>query len=301
MDYFFTQEFLPITPIPHELIKIQLENPLNYTFPILKNYSKEYWAKIPTELEDWFLQEADKAKSVVENQEIDDTKREAKFRMLRLKIVHTDYAMVVSAMIYEQNKSLIKIEQALTLALLHDIGRFYELYQDENKPKNHAELSAILIEKKFNEDEIIKNILVQHFEIEELIEAIGEHSKAFYKGENKFAKFIRDEDKITIACEINVQSKMFEKNHSDSNRKEITENVKVSYLNEKVVYNHENKTVADKILKIIAFIPQLYFSESFQVCKNLNLNNILFEKLLSSIKTIDNELRFEIEKDLQIH
>ncbi len=297
MAYFFTQEFIPITRIPHELIRTQIENPQNYTFPILKNYSEEYWKKVPSELIDWFLQEAVKAKQVIENKkEID-----SKFRMLRHKIVHTDYAMVVSAMIYEQNKSLITIEQALILALLHDIGRFHEPYQDENNPKNHAELSAMLIDQKVKEDKTIKNILAQHFTIDELIEALGEHSKAFYKGDNKFAKFIRDADKITIACEINIQIKLFEKNNVDSRQETMTESVKRSYLEEKIVYNHECKTIPDKILKTIAFIPQLYFMESFQLCKKIKLNNVLFEKLLSNVMTIDDGLRLEIEKDLQIH
>ena len=193
-----------------------------------------------------------------------------------------------------------EIKVATLIGLLHDIGRFeqytrYGTYKDL-KSIDHGDLGAEILKR-----EIRKYIETSAYD-EIIIKAVKNHNKfkiedGLNSQEELFAKIIRDADKIDIFYE---SVEMFWKGKEDEvENSKISEDViehikKLSQITKKT-----EESAIDNIIRIIAFIFDINFKESFEILKKedyinkilnrYNLKDEYTKQKVEEIKKIANE------------
>jgi len=150
--------------------------------PIVKKW-------VPAEITEW-------AEKIIEESFKEAVNEEARGKV-RHKIMHSLEVVKMGNKIVDEtpenkwNKSL-----AITICLLHDIGRFSQVrqnsYSDYKTGIDHGTFGAKMVGEN--------KIDYSKFGISgsELVEAVMWHNKKEYLGENKYAKFIRDADKTAL-------------------------------------------------------------------------------------------------------
>lgn len=188
-----------------------------------------------------------------------------------------------------------EIELATLIGLLHDIGRFkqYQIAQTFNDLESfdHGDYGVQILEKDIRNyididkyDEIIKKAVKNHnkFEIEE-----GLTNK-----EELFAKIIRDADKIDILFEA---IEMFWKNEEEQiNKSVISENVWNQIKQQKLIKREKGTRLEniDGVISVIGFIYDINFKESFEILKEKDYINLIFNRF----NLIDEKTKNRIEK-----
>lgn len=294
---YITSNFQPVVTIPHDEVVKQLNNLQDYNFPIFQSNQFYNPNLLDNSLIKIFLGEVNKANQYITTTEFSEEDRIRKHAMLIHKVIHTDYSVSIALDIAKTMSDKIKEEQAVILAFLHDVGRFPELCQTG---KHHAELSAEVVTMAYADNETLKQVIDKNFEISDLIEALREHSKAYYEGENIYAKFVRDIDKITIIGETIEQINRMHKVLNGMQSYVLSPNVRETYIENQIVFNEDRETKADALLTIIAFVSHLYFDESRSFVKERGLNNFLHQNFINLVLNIDNELKSILERELQI-
>ena len=172
-----------------------------------------------------------------------------------------------------------EIKVATLIGLLHDIGIFeqytrYGTYKDL-KSIYHGDLGAEILKR-----EIRKYIETSAYD-EIIIKAIKNQNKfkiedGLNSQEELFAKIIRDADKIDIFYE---SVEMFWKGKEDEvENSKISEDViehikKLSQITKKT-----EESAIDNIIRIIAFIFDINFKESFEILKKENYINKILDR-----------------------
>lgn len=174
-----------------------------------------------------------------------------------------------------------QIQVATLIGLLHDIARFkqyteYETFSDL-RSFDHGNYGVKILEndiRKYIEtdkyDEIIKKAIKNHnkFEIED----------GLSEEEMLFAKIIRDADKIDIIYEA---TEMFWNGEEDNvNNSKISEKVWNQILDKKLIKREKNVelTGLDSVLSVLAFVYNIYFNESFEILKERNYIDKIFNR-----------------------
>lgn len=225
------------------------------------------------------------------------SKYDVKNENISRKIGHSIRVMNISKEIATKiglTREEIKI--ATLIGLLHDIARFeqytqYQTFNDLNS-LDHGNYGVEILDKDIRKyiendkyDEIIKTAVKNHnkFEIEEGLE----------DKELIFAKIIRDADKIDIIYE---SVEMFWKGIEEQiNNTKISENVEKQFKNYKLIKigkNSNKEPNLDEIIRVVAFIFDVNFKESFEIIRKEDYIN----KILNRFNLKDKETNNKIEQ-----
>ena len=178
-------------------------------------------------------------------------------------------------------------EIAMIIALLHDIGRFYQAKELQNfrEDINNYDHATIGIKILFENNLIRK--FIKNKKYDEIIKsAIANHNKYIVDFENMnnmqalHSKLIRDADKLDsfrakyeedIYTMANITKEEIENSL-------ISDNILNSFMNEKTILSKDRKTPIDIWISYIAFIYGLYFKESLLYIKENNYVNKLIDR-----------------------
>ena len=213
-----------------------------------------------------------------------------------LKRRHTLRVMGLSEKIAEKiNLSTEEVELAKLCGLLHDIGRFTQI-QDFNTYNDlisldHGDLGAEILKKdnyidKFtnkNQDSILK--VVKYHNKYRVPKTLNEKNRLL-------TKIVRDADKIDILF-LFVNKEMYNHIEYTSVSKEVYNDI----LNKRLVRNINVKTSADEIVREIANIFDISFKPSFEIIKEKDYVNKIFEIQLERTK---NEEFIKQLKEMQL-
>ena len=190
---------------------------------------------------------------------------------------------------------------AMVIALLHDIGRFTQAkemktFREDINNFDHAALGVKLLFEK-NE---IRNFIIDDKYDEIIKKAIGNHSK-YVVDESDLSdiellhvKIIRDADKLDTfraktTEDIYVMANIYPEEIENSL---ITDKVYNDFMAEKTILSSDRKTGIDIWLSYIAFLFGMEFKCSYELIKEKDYINILFEKFNYKLeKDKMNELR----------
>ena len=206
-----------------------------------------------------------------------------------LKLKHTFRVMKISKDLCKKiNISREESKLAQVIALLHDIGRFEQVRQNnsfiDGEQSDHADygvkilfddnlIESFIDDRKY--DNIIKKAIYNHnkYKIEE-----GLNEK-----ELLHCKIIRDADKLD-----NFRVKEIEKleniypgtyNADTINYETISDKIYEDFMNYKCIKIEDRKTQIDYWISIIAFIFDLNFKESKAYIKEKNYIDILIDRI----------------------
>lgn len=220
------------------------------------------------------------------------------------KIKHTYQVVNNAKYICEKlNLDELNTDIAMVIALLHDIGRFTQAkemktFREDITSFDHATLGVKWLFEK-NE---IRNFVSSN-EYDEIIEkAISNHSK-YILDESELSdkeilhcKIIRDADKIDsfrAKTEDDIYT-MANIHVEDIENSKITDKIYRDFMNEKTILSKDRKTGIDIWISYIAFIFGLEFKCSYQLIKEKDYINKLFDRFEYKLDaTKMNELRIK--------
>lgn len=204
------------------------------------------------------------------------------------KVKHTYHVVNNAKYICKKlNLDDLNTDIAMVIALLHDIGRFtqakeMQTFREDITGFDHATLGVKLLFEK-NE---IRNFVSSN-EYDEIIKkAIGNHSKyildenGLTDNELLHCKIIRDADKIDsfraktvddIYTMANIQPK-------DIENSLVTDKIYNDFMNENTILSKDRKTGIDIWISYIAFIFGLEFKCSYELIKENDYINKLFDR-----------------------
>lgn len=196
-------------------------------------------------------------------------------------------------------------EIAMIIALLHDIGRFYQAKELQNfrEDINNYDHATIGIKILFSNNLIRK--FIKNKKYDEIIKsAIANHNKYIVDFENMnnmqalHSKLIRDADKLDsfrakyeedIYTMANITKEEIENSL-------ISDNILNSFMNEKTILSKDRKTPIDIWISYIAFIYGLYFRESLNYIYELDYVNKLVDKFNYKIEDTKKKMKQIKEK-----
>ena len=211
-----------------------------------------------------------------------------KDEMVEHKIIHTYHVVDNSKYICEKlNIDNTNTDLAMVIALLHDIGRFDQAiemksFREDIYNYDHATLGVKLLFEK----EEIRNFIINDQYDEIIKKAIGNHSKYILEDINLtdlellHCKIIRDADKLDtfrakIVDDIQVMANI---GPEDIENSIITEKVFEDFMDEKTIFSKDRKTGIDIWISYIAFIFGLEFKCSYELVKEKDYINKLFNR-----------------------
>ena len=218
------------------------------------------------------------------------------------KVKHTYHVVNNAKYICEKlNLDELNTDIAMVIALLHDIGRFTQAkemktFREDITSFDHATLGVKLL---FEKGEIRK--FINNNEYDEIIKnAIANHSKYIFD-ENGLSdtellhcKIIRDADKIDSFRAKNVDDiyTMANIHSEDIENSLITDKIYNDFMCEKTILSKDRKTGIDIWISYIAFIFGLEFKCSYELIKEKDYINKLFNRFKYKLENKKmNELR----------
>lgn len=204
------------------------------------------------------------------------------------KLEHT-YHVVDNAKYICESINLDKenTELAMTIALLHDIGRFFQAtqmktFREDITKYDHANVG---MEFLFNSGKIRDFIKTNEFD-DIIKKAIDTHSEYSIKNlnlsqrERLHCNIIRDADKVDSfrtksICNIYTMSNI---SKDDVENSKISDKVYNDFMNEKTIFSKDRRTSIDVWISYIAFIFGLEFKISFEIISKKDYINKLFDR-----------------------
>ena len=182
-------------------------------------------------------------------------------RMILQKVLHTKEVMEAGIDISsEKGEFNWDIYQVNSVCLLHDLGRFGQAllggYSDKKTNFDHAEAGAVIIESRDWRDierlGLNKNVIV---------EAVRQHNKKVYKGNDEYAKLTRDADKLALLryAPYFLREDVFP-------RAGVTKQVLDAHKIGEMVSTEHVKTLADVMIAWLAWESDLNFEETRRLC-----------------------------------
>lgn len=205
-----------------------------------------------------------------------------KDKMINLKYRHS-YAVseLMAELSYRLDLSKEEITLAKIIGLLHDIGRFEQWNKNHSFKDDETNHANEACEYLFTEGHI--RDFVGSDKYDSIIEkAIRYHNKYevpnMEEKELLFTKMVRDMDKVDIYKQSAI--------HFDYNFKaeEISDEVLKSFKEEKMIDDKNKHSKSDTIIKILSYIYDINFDESFDIL--VNTDN--FDLFLSVIEVDEN-------------
>ena len=204
------------------------------------------------------------------------------------KVKHTYQVVNNAKYICERlNLDSLNTNIAMVIALLHDIGRFTQAkemktFREDITNYDHATLGVKLL---FEKNEIRKFISDSKYD-DIIKKAIENHSKYILDDsglsdlELLHCKIIRDADKIDsyrakTVDDIYTMANIYPEDIENST---ITEKIYNDFMNEKTILSKDRKTGIDIWISYIAFIFGLEFKCSYELVKEKDYVNKLFDR-----------------------
>ncbi len=218
------------------------------------------------------------------------------------KVKHTYHVVNNAKYICEKlNLDELNTNIAMVIALLHDIGRFtqakeMQTFREDITNFDHATLGVKLL---FEKNEIRKFISISEYD-KIIKNAIAYHSKyildesGLSDNELLHCKIIRDADKIDSfrAKTVDDIYTMANIQPEDIENSSITEKIYNDFMNEKKILSKDRKTGIDIWISYIAFIFGLEFKCSYELIKEKDYINKLFNRFEYKLESKKmNELR----------
>ena len=213
---------------------------------------------------------------------------------IKRKQLHSLRVMEISKQIAEGLQlSQEENDIATLIGILHDIARFeqytqYNTFKDL-KSVDHGDLGAEILGQ-----DLRKYIETNEYD-ETIIKAVKNHNKfkiedGLTPKQEVFAKIIRDADKIDIFYE---SVDMFWKGkEQEVESSMISEEVVKIIKNQSQTMRKAEESPVDNIMRVIAFIFDLNFKESFQIIKRENYIN----RILDRYNFIDEYTKQKVEE-----
>lgn len=184
-------------------------------------------------------------------------------------------------------------EIAMIIALLHDIGRFYQAKELQNFREDiNSYDHAILGVKLLFENNLIRSF-VEFDKYDEIIKiAISNHSKYIVDFDSMeeiqvlHSKIIRDADKLD-SFRAKYEDDIYTMANITQGKIEnslISDNIFNDFMNEKTILSKNRKTPIDIWISYIAFIYGLYFDESLNYIRELDYVNKLVDRFDYKLK-----------------
>jgi hypothetical protein len=292
------KDYFPITDYSYlEEAGRQLENnPSHYTFPLTRSAGK--LEIIPKHILSWFRSIVKDACFRADNAKTQKYK-ENSYDWIRRKLLHTDYTMVVSLVLAREIKVTTE-EQALLLALLHDLGRFSEVTNGPLKiHAHHGIVSRDMIRDAISQKKIDGD-LDQVFDIDQMLEAIAQHGLASCNEKNKLATFIRDVDKLAIVSEVKGQLKIAQYTYNKQKFWLISKNIRDQFIQDHFVDNENMQSGADSFMKCMSFFFQFVYHNSYQYAKQKGIIQYMVNMYDKYVVNKDPELTRSVHESLQL-
>jgi len=229
---------------------------------------KEY--KFSSEALKWFLEVAFGA--------FKKTDTDKKRQMILAKIIHTREVVRAGFDIASVEKTNKWNEyQVGTVCLLHDVARFDQAllgdYLDSRNSFDHGDIGAEMVENSNFADFLSLGI-----DKKSLVESVRYHNKYEYVGDDKYAKMVRDADKL---ANLRVTPERFEDKIFGLADGRVSIGPIESYLNKKMVSVDEVKTRADFLLMILSWEFDFNFSETNKLFVDEGIRDWLVKELNS--------------------
>lgn len=164
-----------------------------------------------------------------------------------------------------------RINLAKLIGLLHDIARFeqYTIYHtfSDVKSVDHGNFGVEILEK----EHCIRKYLQEDIYDEIIKKAVYNHNKYNIQDnltdeEKVFCKIIRDADKIDIMYEA---TEMFWKEEKGKiEEQNISNKVIEQFIKKEIIDNKNIKKDIDNVIRILAFIYDLNFKESYKIIRD---------------------------------
>lgn len=209
---------------------------------------------IDEEMLAWFMEVVFGMYSRAENE------REKK--LIMKKIIHTRDVVCAGREIAEAEKSYQwNFYQVDAVCLLHDIARFEQAllqsFSDEKTGFDHATVGAkMIVEHEFSCFDVLE------VDKQSVVEAVRYHSGWEYRGENNYAKLVRDADKLALLREL---AKLFAMETKEFVEKGYTEEALREYRAGGMVRRKNIISKADVLLAWLAWESDLNFVETKRV------------------------------------
>lgn len=218
---------------------------------VLKVFSRELdeGNKLPKEVFDWFVKVVMKAFLKADN---DQSKR-----MILIKVIHTREVVRAGFDIVVAEKDVDwNYFQVGTVCLLHDIARFDQAlmrsFSDKKTDFDHALVGSEMIKKQN-----FSTLSSLGIDKESVICAVENHSKYLYEGENRYAKLIRDADKLALLRAMPEHLAVEDWGFAEEG---VTEEALKSFVNNKLVLHKHVNTKADLFLAWLVWENDLNFT-----------------------------------------
>ena len=193
---------------------------------------------------------------------------------------------------------------AMLIALLHDIGRFYQAremksFREDITNYDHATLGVKLL---FEQNEI--RYFIKDNKYDNIIKlAIGNHSKYILETEKLndiellHSNIIRDADKIDSyrAKTVDDIYTMANITSDDIEESYISDKIYNDFMNHKTILSKDRKTGIDMWVSYIAFAYGLEFKSSYKKIKENDYVNKLFNRFKYKL---DNEKMLELREEI---
>jgi len=172
-------------------------------------------------------------------------------------------------------------KQAIIICFLHDTGRFPQVkqnsYSDIDTGIDHASLGAKMI-SEFSFD--WENIWCNKAEI---TEAIMWHSRKEYLGKNRYAKFIRDADKLACFEDWKEMEKDIEDRKIEGTG--INPLVWMRLEAKEPIDNNLVATRAEWVLNIASWLWNIHYKEARKEAIKMGMSKILLEEFKNNGNT----------------
>lgn len=263
----------------------QNENEVSeYAKKVFKQVDKRFI--IPEEILEWGINEIVRC--------FLDARTEKSKQMIIMKISHTQ-GVIKAGIDICLGSSKIKWNktQVVVICFLHDIGRFrqvlYNTFSDSDSI-DHARVGADL----FNDHNWI--YLEKHnLNRAEIYEAIDRHSRRVYKGNNNYARLIRDADKLEI---LRNASKKFDDDYLPDGpaSRMVLQQLNKKYLVDYKIVN----TQIDFILVALSWPKDFWFKVTYELYKESGASEWMKKQVLDQDPRLKGVLRL-LEKSFEHH
>lgn len=174
------------------------------------------------------------------------------------------------------------MHQVGAVCLLHDIARFDQAllgsFSDYKTNFDHGLIGAKMIK-----DHTFADFRESGIDKASVIEAVKNHNRVSYRGNDRYAKLTRDADKLAL---LRTMPELMEIEEWHFARQGVTEGALRSYMEKKLVLHRDMKTKADLFLAWLAWENDF----NFEVTKKSFIDEGIRDWMVEELKLLEVKL-----------
>ena len=216
-------------------------------------------------------------------------------RRVASKIVHSREVVAATFDITALTPAVTwNMPQALSIGLLHDIGRLEQASLGEfwhtHILLRHGVAGAKIAQRFDFSDTGVNQDTV--------ITAIAKHDLTETGTENPYVMLVRDADKLALFRNT-VTSKFFPNRQTDGNLTPISPLVRAAFLTGRLVLNEHLATLSDEIVRMLAWNTDISYPATRALIRNEHLIEGIEDQLRASTGDLDPEIQLRINEMMQ--